>query len=307
MSDKNSYSIGMAAQLTGLSTHTLRKWETRYGAVKPGRTGGGNRRYSLEDVERVAQLLTLVNKGLAISSIASLESDELEALVTSSNAPEPPPRIPAALLGDGSSVDLWEARDRMPSIEIVTRAEKPEDLAVDDVKLLILEKPSLTESLPLELEELRSALGIDAVLVIFRYGAIPDAEAISNHRTAVVSRPLNYRELERTASALMHDGLSPTLLLGSPPHRFSRTVLTNVAQMSGTIACECPRHIALLLLDLADFEAYSADCENLQPDDAKLHNMLKRTAASARALFENAMVEIAEAEDIDLDLMEARP
>ena len=33
--------IGAVSRLTGLSTHTLRKWESRYGVVDPGRSNGG--------------------------------------------------------------------------------------------------------------------------------------------------------------------------------------------------------------------------------------------------------------------------
>ena len=88
--------------------------------------------------------------------------------------------------------------------------------------------------------------------------------------------------------------------MSSPPHQFSRETLKDVAQMSGTIACECPRHIALLIIDLSEFENYSNHCEVLQPHDAHLHRMLARTAASARALFEQAMIEVAEAEGIEL-------
>jgi PAS domain S-box-containing protein len=45
--------------MTGLSTHTLRVWERRYGALRPARTAARHRRYSREDVDfllRVKQL-----------------------------------------------------------------------------------------------------------------------------------------------------------------------------------------------------------------------------------------------------------
>jgi hypothetical protein len=44
------YVISVAAELTGLHPQTLRQYD-RAGLVSPGRTGGGGRRYSLNDIE----------------------------------------------------------------------------------------------------------------------------------------------------------------------------------------------------------------------------------------------------------------
>lgn len=49
------------------------------------------------------------------------------------------------------------------------------------------------------------------------------------------------------------------------------------------------------------FERYSLDCEDTQPEDARLHGYLGATAASARVLFEDALVEVARAENISLE------
>ena len=74
-----------------------------------------------------------------------------------------------------------------------------------------------------------------------------------------------------------------------------------MAMISPELACECPRHVGQLLIELTDFENYSAECEDTKPHDAAIHNMLRRTAATARALFEAALIELAEVEGIDLD------
>ena len=70
------------------------------------------------------------------------------------------------------------------------------------------------------------------------------------------------------------------------PRRFDDATLTDLAGLSSTMACECPRHVAELLMQLSNFEAYSADCENRSPADAELHAYLQRVAATARTLFE---------------------
>ncbi|QEH32977.1 HTH-type transcriptional repressor YcgE [Aquisphaera giovannonii] len=50
------YSIAAVSKLTGISCHTLRVWERRYGFPVPERTASGHRRYSSEQVRTLNQL-----------------------------------------------------------------------------------------------------------------------------------------------------------------------------------------------------------------------------------------------------------
>lgn len=59
------YRVGTAARLCGLQVSTLRNWEARYGLVVPVRTLGGQRLYSVDDVERLTTLKTLIDRGLS--------------------------------------------------------------------------------------------------------------------------------------------------------------------------------------------------------------------------------------------------
>lgn len=45
-----TYTIGQAAQQLGVSTDTLRRWESE-GRILPARTLKGHRRYTREDIE----------------------------------------------------------------------------------------------------------------------------------------------------------------------------------------------------------------------------------------------------------------
>ena len=85
-----------------------------------------------------------------------------------------------------------------------------------------------------------------------------------------------------------------------PPRRFDDDALVRLAAASGTMACECPRHVAELVMMLAHFETYSAECVNRGPDDAALHTHLHRVAGTARAMFEDALVRVAQAESLPL-------
>jgi DNA-binding transcriptional MerR regulator len=83
-----------------------------------------------------------------------------------------------------------------------------------------------------------------------------------------------------------------------PPRRWDDAALADMAGLSSTIACECPQHVAELLMRLSHFEAYSAQCEQRSPADAELHAWLGRIAAQARAKFEEALERIARQEGL---------
>ena len=57
------YVISVAAELAGMHPQTLRFYE-RKGLVDPSRTGGGNRRYSDEDIDRLRRIASLTASGL---------------------------------------------------------------------------------------------------------------------------------------------------------------------------------------------------------------------------------------------------
>jgi len=65
-----------------------------------------------------------------------------------------------------------------------------------------------------------------------------------------------------------------------------------------TVACECPKHLAELLIQLGQFEAYSAECASRDAQDAALHRHLQRVSGQARLLLEDALARVAEAEGL---------
>jgi MerR family transcriptional regulator/heat shock protein HspR len=73
------YVISVAAELTGLHPQTLRAYD-RLGLVRPGRTGGGGRRYSWRDIEQLRQVAALTATGIGIEGVKRIL--ELENQVT---------------------------------------------------------------------------------------------------------------------------------------------------------------------------------------------------------------------------------
>lgn len=60
--------ISVAAELTGLHPQTLRSYD-RLGLVRPGRTGGGGRRYSWRDIELLREVAQLTASGIGLEGV----------------------------------------------------------------------------------------------------------------------------------------------------------------------------------------------------------------------------------------------
>lgn len=69
------------SKLSGVSAHTLRAWEKRYGALKPSRTQGGQRAYNMNDLERLRRLKRITELGYSIGQVAHLPDAELSNLL----------------------------------------------------------------------------------------------------------------------------------------------------------------------------------------------------------------------------------
>lgn len=107
------HSIGVAETRTGLSAHTIRAWEKRYGAVEPERSDGGHRLYSDEQIRRLGLLARLTERGHRISHVADLPTDELTSLLETTLSEARTEAGP----GDGSGAVAGEGADAAAELE----------------------------------------------------------------------------------------------------------------------------------------------------------------------------------------------
>lgn len=70
-SDRKVFGISVAAELSGIDEQSLRLYERR-GLVTPGRTAGGTRRYSADDVVLLQRIRELTDAGVNIAGIARI-------------------------------------------------------------------------------------------------------------------------------------------------------------------------------------------------------------------------------------------
>ena len=107
--------IRVVAQRTGLTPVTIRAWERRYEAVRPIRSGGGQRLYSDQDVERLKTLRELTAAGRAISTVAGLSHEAAEALVQEDRAAAS--AAGASIPGSGPAALVDEAFRRVGALD----------------------------------------------------------------------------------------------------------------------------------------------------------------------------------------------
>lgn len=106
------YSIRLVSRMSGISAHTLRMWERRYGFPQPQRTSGGARRYTEDDVELLKLVARALELGYRPNEVVGKGSDTLRKLVAEQEA------VPVEG-GDGPDVSRAVARVREDALEEV--------------------------------------------------------------------------------------------------------------------------------------------------------------------------------------------
>lgn len=326
-----TFRSGAVARMARMPVSTLRIWEQRYRAVGPTTAPSGHRLYSAADVQRVLLLRQLTEQGHAIGSIAALDAAQLQQ-VTSTHVASPagkgvrPVRQMAALrlavVGPALALRLQRPaavqRLRHPwqvTAVFESLAEAAHAASGAAVDLLLWQAPGLQASALPELKAAQDALRARHVAVIYRFAGAAATSAFAATGAIVVREPADDDALGAWMASLQGSLVSgaeesdsqpvtrdtPDLAAGDvTPRRFDDAALTAIAGLSSTIACECPRHVAELLMQISNFEVYSAECANRSPDDAESHVYLTRVAGAARGLFEAALERIARQEGLML-------
>ena len=318
---EHRYGIGAVAKLTGLTDHTIRVWERRYGAVVAQRAANGRRVYSPEDVEKLGLLKRLTDQGLSIGQIAgdTIEAlrERVEGIIEFSRAPVPE-RIDVAVLGDFLSGQFAAHATDISPISIVMSDDNRDtfiaDLTRHQIDVVVLESPVLDSSVREQLQEYMETAGAARGVIVYSFGRVRDVDPALDTHISVLRSPVSVDEVCAAILRTYAPTASVRPRADSPepaedsdwqfagpvaPRRFNNQQLTRLARASTTIDCECPHHLAQLVGDLTAFEIYSAQCANRDEEDAALHRYLHQTTAQARALIEIALKRVADAEGIE--------
>ncbi len=104
------YIISVAAELAGVHPQTLRIYE-RKGLVDPARTGGGSRRYSDADIERLRKIQELTAEGLNLEGVKRVLALEAKVEALEEELAEARERAAGPLVPLRQDVMIYE-RDR---------------------------------------------------------------------------------------------------------------------------------------------------------------------------------------------------
>jgi len=311
------FSIGVLSRLTGINTGTLRIWERRYGIANPTRSGARDKRmYSQNDVDRLALVKVLVDAGHPVSSLAKLSTEELRARLKMSaqkaSAPTAghthPSRV--VVLGDALAIRLVQNKAQVPGLEICaafrSAAELEEKAHALAAEVLVVECATLQRDTPAQLWRHLAKLGVRHAVVVYGFGAQKTRQALERAGVLCLQAPVSLPEIERACASargvlVQTIGEAGVRTGALPPRRFSAEQLARIAASTTPVKCECPHHLVDLVSSLLAFETYSLECVDLYPKDAKTHELLHSTAASARALMEASLAQILQDEGISLD------
>lgn len=308
-----SFRSGVAARLAGLPVETLRVWERRYALSATQRSAHGQRLYTADQVRHLGLLKQLVDQGHPIGSLAGLPVERLEALATARAASRAEPAGPVRVAVVGESLRRRIAADARAAaaLDVLRSCDRLDQAAAllgeAQADVLLVEVSELDESaIPLIVAARQGKLAA-AVVVMYRFCASATIRELRELGCLVARVPSEMGELVllcRTAMA-DKDMLPPApQCVPVPPRRFDEEALAALAAAGNKLQCECPRHLADLLLMVGSFERYSARCANRNEADAQLHLDLEQAAGRSRALLEAAMERLALAEGLNLP---ARP
>ena len=77
----NNFSISDLEHFSGIKAHTIRIWEQRYGALKPGRSEGNTRYYDSYQLRRLLNIVSLMNSEFKISELCRMSDEEMNEIL----------------------------------------------------------------------------------------------------------------------------------------------------------------------------------------------------------------------------------
>lgn len=307
-----TFAIGAVSRLTGIPVDTLRIWERRYEIVAPRRSPRNQRCYTEADIARLSLIKRLVDQGHAIGSLVGLPDEALQRRLEMQPAPSQRPlgqggRVRAMVYGDALPflVEGWAAE--MRSTEIVGRhggyADFESDVLDKKPQVLVAECAALQPDQVLRLHELARRSAAGRLVVVYGFAESAVLERARKLGVVLLRAPISAPVLDAACGEpipLLADNPAAVEAEDIPARRFSNEALAAVSRMGSKIRCECPQHLADLVLRLSAFEAYSLDCENRNERDAALHARLFRVTAQARALMEQALDDLVRYEGLPI-------
>ena len=312
------YRIGAASKTTGIPVSTLRIWETRYGAFSPVKTEGKQRLFAECDISKALLLKQLSQTGHAISTIAYLDLEQLRRMSNMSHSTHKTLETlgePVSLAVVGLSLAnrieskkfamaLKQNQIKITDVLVDLAAASNADLTRQP-QVLLVKVNTLQTTVHADIQAMIAKHKFVQTIVIYNFAPEAVVQAMKFSGLIVRREPISDTELAELLQLVLFVNPERAQEFGTTgaviaSRKYSDETLGRVAGISTNVLCECPRHVAELISQLASFEQYSQECLNKNADDAHLHAYLRSVSGTARSLFENALEKIAQHEGIDL-------
>lgn len=92
-SQASIYSIGAVARMVSVPAGTIRTWEDRYGLVAPGRSTGGHRLYSRDQIDQLRFIKQKLDGGITPATAHRLLAERLDLPPAAPTTGTAPPRL----------------------------------------------------------------------------------------------------------------------------------------------------------------------------------------------------------------------
>jgi len=303
--NEQTLSIGAVSKLTGIPTDTIRTWERRYNVVEPSRTASGRRVYGPRDVERLRIVAQLVDNGDRVADLAALDSDELEQRLrlhepVSGGMPSvvrvavAHPTASGALDGALSSEGL--------QLQVVSDITATGDVGAVDADVLVVDFDRIDGNVA-TLRQWMTSSQARATVVTAGHLSRPIRKQLSAMPLRLLTRPVRAPQLKQAVVDSLRWSFDVGVQEAEPVRepQFSRTQLEHLMNLHPDLLCECPNHIAALVIAMREFEVYSQDCVSNTQEDAALHGELAQETGMMRAELERLLVKVCDHDGIDLN------
>jgi hypothetical protein len=302
-----TYTIGVAARMTGISAHTLRVWERRYQLYPTKRSNGGQREFTMADIHHLKLLKQLVDSGMRIGDIANLPANTLSSLILesgdiSNTVEEQQGLISVNVFGTSLCSYFSQYKKRYPNVQFTLMGQTPEDYlnnpTTEKVKgeLSILQLNTISKA---QIDPLKALSQKNHIIVFYHYaskdiqlelaqsnislyGGGTDPSRVDDAFTKTL-------QLKRHMSVLDKNNQQFNLPSTPYPRQFDESELLDASQQADRLHCECPPHLSDLITRLNAFEDYSKTCEADNWHQAAVHACIYAYTNQARYLLEKAL------------------
>lgn len=303
--EQAGFSIGVAARMTGINTHTLRMWERRY-QLGPSKRKGNRREYTTTDIDHLKLIKKLVDNGMRIGDIAQLPRKTLTSLLLErggESTPQEPQHSMRAIVAGVTLCEYFKQHlKRYPKLQLeLHNVDAEEWLAAytgTENALYFLQFGTLGQ------KHIKSLLAISdekrQTIVCYHYATRESVEALERagvvlirgaietaHMDTAVNKALR---LSESFSILEQAGHQFDITLpASQPRQFDEHHLVEAEKQANKLNCECPPHLTDLIRRLNAFEDYSKTCGAENWKQAAVHACIYTYTNQARFFIEKAL------------------